>query len=93
MGGWTAQEPRRVQAAIDAPRWTMGGQTSWTEVSLNLEGGFGEAVTASLKERGHTVQSIGDWASGGAAQVIGIEDGILTGGGDPRPGTSSVIGY
>ena len=32
-------------------------------------------------------------AAGGAAEVIRIEDGMLTGGGDPRPGTSSVIGY
>jgi gamma-glutamyltranspeptidase/glutathione hydrolase len=82
-----------VQAAIDAPRWTMGGQTSWTDASLSLEGRFGEAVNRSLTERGHTVHSIGDWAAGGAAQVIGIEDGMLSGGGDPRPGTSSVIGY
>jgi len=47
----------------------------------------------SLRERGHTVQPIGDWAAGDAAQVIGIEAGMLTRGGDPRPGTSSVIGY
>ena len=47
-----------VQAAIDAPRWTIGG-----------------------------------WAAGGAAQVVRIDGGMLTGGGDPRPGTSSVIGY
>ena len=33
-----------VQAAIDAPRWTMGGQTSWSDSSLSLEARFGEAV-------------------------------------------------
>lgn len=82
-----------VQAALDAPRWTMGGQTTWSDSSLSLEARFGDAVIGSLRERGHTVQSIGDWAAGGAAQVIRIEDGMLTGGGDPRPGTSSVIGY
>jgi gamma-glutamyltranspeptidase/glutathione hydrolase len=82
-----------VQAAIDAPRWTMGGQTSWSDSSLSLEGRFAEAVIRSLRDRGHRVQAIGDWAAGGAAQIIRIEDGMLTGGGDPRPGTSSVIGY
>jgi gamma-glutamyltranspeptidase/glutathione hydrolase len=82
-----------VQAALDAPRWSMGGQTSWTDASLSLEARFGEGVARSLRDRGHTVELIDNWAAGGAAQLIRIEDGILTGGGDPRPGTSSVIGY
>ena len=82
-----------VQAAIDAPRWTMGGQTSWTDSGLSLEGRFGDAVIRSLRERGHRVEAIGDWAAGGAAQVIRVEDEMLVGAGDPRPGTSSVIGY
>jgi gamma-glutamyltranspeptidase/glutathione hydrolase len=82
-----------VQAAIDAPRWTMGGQTRWWDSSLSLEARFGEPVMRSLRDRGHTVQAIGDWAAGGAVQVIRIEDQMLSGGGDPRPGTSSVIGY
>ena len=82
-----------VQAAIDAPRWTMGGQTSWSDSSLSLEARFGDAVMHSLRQRGHRVQSIGDWAAGGAAEVIRIEGEMLTGGGDPRPGTSSILGY
>jgi gamma-glutamyltranspeptidase / glutathione hydrolase len=82
-----------VQHAIDAPRWTMGSQTSWSDSSLSLEARFGDAVSGSLRERGHSVELIGDWAAGGAAQVIRIEGEMLTGGGDPRPGTSSVIGY
>jgi gamma-glutamyltranspeptidase/glutathione hydrolase len=82
-----------VQQAIDAPRWTMGGQTSWSDSNLSLEARFGDTVVRSLRERGHSVEPIGDWAAGGAAQVIRIEGEMLTGGGDPRPGTSSVIGY
>lgn len=82
-----------IQAALDAPRWTMGGQTTWSDSSLSLEARFGDAVFGSLRERGHRVQAIGDWGAGGAAQIIRIEDGMLMGGGDPRPGTSSVIGY
>ena len=33
-----------LQGAIDAPRWTMGGQTSWSDSSLNLEAHFGDTV-------------------------------------------------
>jgi len=33
-----------LQAAIDAPRWTMGGQTSWSDSSLNLEARFRDPV-------------------------------------------------
>ena len=82
-----------IQAAVDAPRWTMGGQTSWSDPSLSLEGRFEEGIIRSLRERGHTVVTIGDWSAGGAAQLIRVEDGGLTGAGDPRPGTSTVIGY
>ena len=82
-----------VQPAIDAPRWTMGAQTSWSEAALSLEARFGEPVGRLLRERGHSVQMIGEWAAGGAAQLIRVEDGGLTGAGDPRPGTSSVLGY
>jgi gamma-glutamyltranspeptidase/glutathione hydrolase len=82
-----------VQAAVDAPRWTMGAQTSWSEANLSLEARFGDEVSRRLRERGHTVEVIGDWAAGGAAQLIRIDEGVLTGAGDPRPGSSSVIGY
>ena len=61
--------------------------------SLSIEAALGEGVGRSLRERGHSVHLIDDWAAGGAAQVIQVDDGMLTGGGDPRPGTSSVIGY
>src|SRR2546427_6625834 len=82
-----------VQAAIDAPRWTMGGQTSWSDSNLSLEARFGDAVVRSLRERGHRVEPIGDWAAGGAAQVIRIEGEQLSGGRDPPPRTSDGMGY
>lgn len=82
-----------LQAALDAPRWRMGPQTSWSDSSLELETRLGEATAASLRARGHEVRLIGDWSSGGAAQAIAIEDTALAGAGDPRPGTSSVLGY
>lgn len=82
-----------LQAALDAPRWRMGPQTSWSDSSLELEARLGEEAAASLRARGHEVRLIGDWSSGGAAQAIAIEETALVGAGDPRPGTSSVLGY
>ena len=86
-----AQMP--LQAAVDAPRWRMGAQTSWSDASLQLEGRFSEATADSLRRLGHEVGLIGDWEAGGSAQLIQLDDATLVGAGDPRPGTSSVIGY
>ena len=82
-----------LQGAVDAPRWTMGGPTSWSQAALSLEGRFGEETAATLRRYGHEVRQIGDWEAGGAAQLIRLEGAMLSGAGDPRPGTSSVIGY
>ncbi|TMD22152.1 MAG: gamma-glutamyltransferase family protein [Chloroflexi bacterium] len=82
-----------LQAAVDAPRWTMGEPTSWADAALCLEGRFGEETAARLKARGHTVRLMGNWQAGGAAQLIQLDGSMLIGAGDPRPGTSSVIGY
>ena len=82
-----------LQAAVDAPRWRMGPQTSWTDASLELEGRFSEATAHSLRGLGHKIGRIGDWEAGGAAQLIEIDGTTLVGAGDPRTGTSTVIGY
>jgi len=82
-----------LQEAVDNPRWRMGPQTSWTEASLELEGRFGAATAEGLRRLGHQVILIGDWEAGGAAQLISLGDEGLTGAGDPRPGTSAVLGY
>ena len=81
------------QEAVEWPRWTMGGQTDVTESWLRLEGRLGEATLTRLRRRGHQAELIGDWAAGGAAQLIQIEREGLTGAGDPRPGTSTVLGF
>jgi gamma-glutamyltranspeptidase / glutathione hydrolase len=81
------------QAAVDAPRWAMGPSTAWNDDSLRLEMRFGQQVAAGLQARGHQAQLIGDWAAGGAAQLIRMDGSQLIGAGDPRPGTSCVIGY
>ena len=83
-----------LRSAVDHARWTMGSQTGWEDTSLSLEARAGDEVVAELEARGHRVQKIGDWAAGGAVQAIGIDgDGMLIGAGDPRPGTSAVLGY
>ena len=82
------------QAALDAPRWTLGSQSDWSQTSLELESRLGDNVLTELRERGHTASLMGPWAAGGAAQLITLEaDGTLCGAGDPRPGTSAVMGY
>ena len=82
-----------LQMAVDAPRWTMGAPTSWADAALSLEGRFGEGTAARLKEWGHSVSLVGNWQAGGAAQLIQLDGAMLIGAGDPRPGTSCVIGY
>lgn len=83
-----------LRSAVDAPRWTMGQQSGSQDQSLALEGRFGQAVANDLSERGHAVTLAGDWAAGGAVQAIELRaDGMLSGAGDPRPGTSAVLGY
>jgi len=79
--------------AVDWPRWTMGDQTEVNQAWLRLEGRFGEETAAGLRRRGHQVELTGDWAAGGAAQLIQIGADGLTGAGDPRPGTSTVLGF
>ena len=82
-----------LQTAVDAPRWRMGPQTAWNDDSLELEGRFGEATAEGLRRLGHQGGLIGDWEAGGVAELIELDGTMLTGAGDPRPGTSSVIGY
>jgi gamma-glutamyltranspeptidase/glutathione hydrolase len=83
-----------LRAAVDAPRWTIGAQTGWSDMTLSLEGRFGPEVVQDLRQRGHVVVPMGDWAAGGSVQAIELRpDGMLAGAGDPRPATSAVLGY
>ncbi len=83
-----------LQEALDAPRWSTGSSTGWAQNRLSLEARFGQQVLEDLKRRGHPVQLMGDWAAGGSVQAIEIDpQGMLVGAGDPRPGTSAVLGY
>lgn len=81
------------QEAVDWPRWTMGEQTEVRQNWLRLEGRFGLETLTGLRHRGHQAELVGEWGAGGAAQLIQIEPDGLTGAGDPRPGTSTVLGF
>ncbi|MCG0238854.1 MAG: gamma-glutamyltransferase [Firmicutes bacterium] len=78
------------QQAVEMPRWTHGPSTdpalSDRPEALLLEDRFPPEVVTGLRDRGHPVQVIGPWASGGSAQVIRVnwEQGVLEGGSDPR---------
>lgn len=79
-----------VQEAIEAPRWLSFPGTDPANLPndfvLRIEGRAGAEVIEDLRRRGHRVEVLGDWAAGGAAQVIEVdpETGTLFGGSDPR---------
>ncbi|MDB5424712.1 MAG: gamma-glutamyltransferase [Phenylobacterium sp.] len=79
-----------VQAAVEAPRWSLWPGTDPADrpnpYELRIETRIGEAALAELAGRGHPVKPTGGWAGSGAAQII-VRDpktGVLAGGSDPR---------
>ena len=79
-----------VQAAIEAPRWTVWPGTDPSTLpnpyELQIEARVGDTVLAELEARGHTLRRFGAWGGGGAAQAIARDPvtGVLAGGSDPR---------
>jgi gamma-glutamyltranspeptidase/glutathione hydrolase len=79
-----------VQAAIEAPRWTSWPGTDPGSLpnpfDLRIESRLKETELFQLEERGHRIIRQGEWAGGGAAQIIARdpESGVLAGGSDPR---------
>ncbi len=79
------------QQAIELPRWVHGERDG--EVALHLESRFDPAVAEALRQIGHRIELLSDWADlCGHAQVIAIDDQGLSGGADPR-GDGQVAGY
>ena len=58
-----------MQAAVDAPRWSMGDQMTIGDDILHIEDRFGEVTIDGLRERGHQVDVSQAWAIGGGIQV------------------------
>ncbi|MDQ0466370.1 gamma-glutamyltranspeptidase/glutathione hydrolase [Caulobacter ginsengisoli] len=79
-----------VQAAIEAPRWTVWPGTDPHDLpnpyELRVETRLGEAAIEGLRARGHRVVTTGGWGGSGAAQAIARDPatGVLAGGSDPR---------
>jgi gamma-glutamyltranspeptidase/glutathione hydrolase len=79
-----------VQAAIEAPRWTSWPGTDPGSLpnpfDLRVESRLKETELFGLEELGHRIIRQGEWAGGGAAQLIARdpETGVLAGGSDPR---------
>jgi gamma-glutamyltranspeptidase/glutathione hydrolase len=70
-----------VQRAIEEPRWYHeSGRT------LKIENRFAEQTRKGLAAKGHEIALVGDWAEvTGGAQAIAIdENGVFSGGADPR---------
>ncbi|MFZ1470577.1 MAG: gamma-glutamyltransferase family protein [Paracoccaceae bacterium] len=74
-----------VQAAIDAPRSFAAPD------GLQVERGYSPEVRAALAQMGHAV-SIPATPLGGAQAILIGEDGVLTGGSDPRK-DGCALGY
>jgi gamma-glutamyltranspeptidase/glutathione hydrolase len=76
-----------IQQALDAPRW-LSGRFALGEArdTLHIEARYPRATIDELERRGHPIDRWGDWNElAGHANGITIgEDGIPTGGYDPR---------
>ena len=70
-----------VQQAIDEPRWYHEAGRA-----LKMESRFAEQTRSRVAAKGHEITLIGDWAEvTGGAQAIAIdENGVFSGGADPR---------
>ncbi|MGQ7248146.1 gamma-glutamyltransferase [Halomonas sp. V046] len=74
-----------IQAAVSVPRI----HHQWLPDEIRVEQGISPDTVDLLEAMGHTVSQ---QEAMGAAQSIMIEDGVFTGGADPRRSTSSAMG-
>lgn len=77
-----------VQAAMDAPRFMVDPFTGEVE----MEGAVPDAVVEELRARGHAIAPATKPIGGSQAVLIDWENGVLTGGSDPRK-DGCAIGY
>ncbi|MEZ4520522.1 MAG: gamma-glutamyltransferase [Thermomicrobiales bacterium] len=80
----------KLQAAVDAPRWSMGDQMRIGDDQLMIEDRFGADVIENLGERGHNMVTAPAWQVGGGIQVARINrrTGVLWAARDPRRATN-----
>ncbi len=82
------------QSAIEAPRWRWGAAATSEPVRLHIESRFDSACLAGLRARGHELAIAGEWdeSMGHAGAILIADDGVLSGGADPR-GDGAAVGY
>ncbi len=79
-----------LQQAIIAPRWLLGRTWGSSATNLRLESRFPPETVASLRERGHEVELVGDFSEvmGHAGALVlhrqGRKAGCIEGAADPR---------
>ena len=86
-----------VQRAIEAPRFTIGGQLDapFGEPTVTIESRIDSAVVAELRAMGHRIEVSGPWDSGGAVQLIARDPatGLLRGATEVRRPGCTVAGF
>jgi gamma-glutamyltranspeptidase/glutathione hydrolase len=81
---------RPVQEVVEWPRWQSFPGTDPINLpnpfALRIETRYPEETRQALAERGHRLELLGPWGSGGAMQVIARDPvtGVLTAASDPR---------
>lgn len=80
--------------AIAAPRFTIGDFATLGNPVVRLESRAAPETIQELRRRGHEIELIGPWASGGAVQLIAREPatGWLHGATEVRSADSTVLG-
>lgn len=70
-----------VQVAIETPRWYHESGRA-----LGIESRFPDGVRKALAAKGHELELLGDWheITGGAQAVCVDDNGVFSGGADPR---------
>jgi gamma-glutamyltranspeptidase/glutathione hydrolase len=83
-----------LQAAIAAPRFSIGDYESLGNPVIKLESRVPPETVDGLRRRGHEIEVIGPWASGGSVQLIAREPttGLLRGATEIRASGSTVLG-
>ncbi len=84
-----------LQAAVDAPRWSMGDQLEIGDPALQIEDRFGDEVLQDLERRGHTLNRAPAWAVGGGIQLVRADrsKGTLWAARDPRRATNLAAAF
>lgn len=86
------------QEAVSAPRWSSfpGTQPSDAKMPyrLTIERPIRDEVIEELRRKGHRIRIVGEWAGGGAAQLILVDakTGLRLAGTDPRA-QGLAVGY